>query len=74
MTEKELRDKVIIRRLQQCSYRVTIKYYGKEYHCVSNNSLAWDDLDSEGKRSFYSTNKECLKAFYNECKIVNGLR
>jgi len=73
MTERELREKVTIKWLQQCCYKVTILYYGKEYSCISNNSLAWDDLGEEYNRSYYKTDKQCLKAFYEECKRINGL-
>ena len=74
-TERDLRDCVEIRRLQQGSYKITITYRGKKYSCVSNNSLAWDDLGAEWNenRSYYKTDKQCLRAFYNECKIKNGL-
>ena len=73
MTLNQLREKVTIRRLQQCSYKVTIEYRGKYYSCVSNNSLAWDDLGAEFHRSWYKTDKQCLKAFYDECKRINNL-
>lgn len=73
MTEEQLRERITIKRLQQCSYKVTIVYRGREYSCVSHNSLAWDDLGSEYHRSFYKTDKQCLEAFYEECKRVNRI-
>ena len=73
MTEKQLRDKVYVRRLQQGSYEVTIIFKNKPYHCHSNNSLAWDDLGTEGQRSYYKTDRQCLQAFYDECVRKNNL-
>ncbi len=73
MTEKELREKVTIRRMQQGCYKVTINFRGREYSCQSHNSLAWDDLGDDVHRSYYKTDKQCLEAFYEECKRKNDL-
>ncbi len=72
MTTSELFEKVNVRRLQQGCYKVTIEYRHKFYSCTSNDSLAWDDLGSE-HRVWYKTDKQCLMAFYNECKRKNNL-
>ena len=75
MNEKKLRERVNVQRVQHGQYKVTITYHGKEYTCLSNNSLAWDDLDEEWvqNRSYYKTDKQCLMACYNECKRANNL-
>ena len=60
-------------------YMVEIYYRGKFYSCHSNNSLAWDRINSDDTTparrldGFY-TLKSALKAFYDECKRKNGLR
>lgn len=78
MTLQELKEKVNVRRANgYCSYEVTITYRGKEYHCHSNNSLAWDRLDDDNYTDTYImggyTNKQAWKAFYDECKRKNNL-
>ncbi len=60
-----------------CCYRVEIIYRGKKYHCISNNSEAWDtlgDCDSLSEVSgYYRTGKQALMAFYDECLRKNYL-
>ncbi len=74
MTTKELRQKVDVRHAHGYGqYRVTINYRGKYYTCYSNNTLAWDDLGAVNFRAYYTTDKQCLMAFWNECKRKNDL-
>jgi hypothetical protein len=55
-------------------YKVTIQYRGKEYSCISTDSQAFDRyLDGDATRGHY-TQKDALKAFWNECKRRNNLR
>lgn len=73
MTTKELENKVSWRWIGYGTYKVTIIYRGKEYSCKSHNTLANDDYQSEEHRSYYKTDKQCLMAFYDECKRINHL-
>lgn len=80
MTLKELKDRVSVRRGSgYCSYIITITYYGKEYTCHSNNSLAWDRLTDAAYRSPRDnsgegmTEKEAYQQLMWECKRANGL-
>ena len=73
MTTKELKERVSWKWSGYGSYLVTITYRGKEYHCTSHNTLANDDYQEEGHRSYYKTDRQCLLAFYDECKRANHL-
>lgn len=73
MTEKELKQRIEVRHHSSGSYKVTIYYRGKWYSCVSNNSLAYDDMDRFGDNAYY-TSKQAYMAFWNECKHANNLR
>ena len=73
MTEKKLKERVKWSWCGYGTYNVSITYRGKDYHCKSHNTLANDDYQEEGHRSFYKTDKQCLLAFYNECKRKNNL-
>lgn len=71
MTEKQLKEKVDVRRGNWYGhYDVTIEYRGKKYHCTSNNSFAYDGLD-EG--AYGRTSKQAYQAFYEECLQRNHL-
>ena len=78
MTLQELKRKTTVKRQNGYNcYLVTIDFYGKQYSCYSNNSLAWDRLDdpnlSDQQVSCSYTNKGAYEAFYEECKMKNGL-
>jgi hypothetical protein len=79
MTTKELKDRITIRFSGYGNYKVTIEYRGKLYSCTSNNTLARDritgyadEVPDRAIKDFY-TFKGALLAFYNECKLKNGL-
>ena len=61
-----------IRRLGCGNYKIAIEYRNKPYTCVSNNSLAYDAWKYDDRTHY--TEKQALKAFYDECKRKNGLR
>jgi len=82
MTTKDYQDRIT----QLCHrsgfggrYYVEIYFRGKFYSCHSNNSLAWDRINSDDTTparrldGFY-TLKSALKAFYEECKQKNNLK
>ena len=73
MTTEELKERVSWRWCGYGTYEVTITYRDKQYHCHSHNTIANDDYQSEGHRSHYTTDKQCLMAFYDECKRKNHL-
>lgn len=58
-------------------YVVGISYRGKNYVCISHNSLAFDRLDdeelSDNKSKGGYTNRQAWQAFYDECKRHNCL-
>lgn len=71
MTEQQLRERVVVRHGNWYGfYEVTIKYRGKKYHCSSNNSLAYDALDTG---AYGITSKQAYQAFYEECKRMNDI-
>lgn len=73
MTTKQLKERVKWEWVGYGTYKVTIVYHGKEYCCRSHNTIANDDYQSEGHCSYYKTDKQCLMAFYDECKRANHL-
>lgn len=82
MTLKELDYKVryVGHTTSHGQYEIRIKYRGKEYKCLSNNSLAYDrihsccDFPSDSYIAFGYTYKQALQTFWDECKRENGLR
>lgn len=72
MTQKQLEERVMWGWCGYGTYIVTITYRGKEYHCTSHNTIANDDYKSD-IRVYYKTDKQCLLAFYDECKRKNHL-
>lgn len=82
MTLKELENKVSISRAGgHGQYRITIEYRGREYSCLSNNTLAYDSLPSISNAGgcwddtdLPMTRKQALQSFYDECKRENGLK
>lgn len=55
-------------------YKVTIQYRGKQYSCISTDSMAYDRYMYKPleKRGVY-TQRDALKSFWNECKRKNNL-
>lgn len=77
LTEAQLRERMVVRRGSWYGhYEVEITYRGKKYTCTSTNSLAWDmnDWNPGEPRAWYSSARQALQAFYDECKRKNGLR
>ena len=58
--------------------KVTIKFRGKEYECISTNTHATDRIkdDNEGldRNSYYKTKKQAYLSLYNEVKAANNLK
>lgn len=79
MTLKELKSKVSVKSVLSPGYLVTISYRGKNYSCISNNSLAYYRVvcsryvPDRLERHFY-TLKAAYLSFYDECKAKNGLK
>ena len=78
MTTEELRFKLHIAWKGYGTYRVTINYRGKYYHCLSHNSLAYDrlnctDIVSDRTVKHFYTYRGALDALYKECKQKNDL-
>lgn len=70
MKKEELQRKIRIEWKGYSSYKITIEYRGKDYNCISNNSLAYDSWLIGGGEY---TEKQALMAFWNECKRKNNL-
>lgn len=70
MKKEELQRKIRIEWKGYSSYKITIEYRGKYYSCISNNSLAYDSLNSDNGEY---TEKQALCSFWNECKRKNNL-
>lgn len=74
MTLKELKSKVrIIHAKGYGLYNVEITFYGKTYHCTSNNSWAYDRAIDPEKSDKCYTQKQAYQEFYDECKRKNHL-
>lgn len=59
-------------------FKVKIRYYGKDYSCVSTNTLAYDRISSgcylPGRASFYGyTYKQAVDSLFEECLRQNCL-
>ena len=55
-------------------YKVTIQYRGKQYSCISTDSMAYDRyMDEDAKGRGIYTQLDALKSFWNECKRKNNL-
>jgi hypothetical protein len=78
MTLEQLRERV---REEWCGYgthRVYITYRGKEYTCLTHNTLATDRLRHRYERDSRSvegggTEKQAYEALWDECKRKNVL-
>lgn len=53
-------------------YRACILYRGKNYHCTTTNSQAFDAYNNPDTKGFY-TQRKALLALWNECKTKNQL-
>jgi hypothetical protein len=75
MTTAQLSQRIIADRTSSYGhYKVTIQYRGKEYSCISTDSMAYDrynDEDAKG-RGIY-TQKDALQSLWSECKRKNNL-
>lgn len=76
MTLKQLQNNIIMSPIGYGTYKVTITYRGKRYHCHSNNSMAYDMLNHEKgePKAYYNTQKQARQAVWNECKYKNELK
>lgn len=74
MTTEQLSSRIDARRTSSYGhYKVTIQFRGKEYSCISSDSMAYDRyLDDEATRGHY-TQRDALTSFWNECKRKNNL-
>lgn len=75
MTTKELKSRISIRHYGHGHKLICITFRGKDYKCVSSNTIATDRIgdDSRTPDWFYTTEKQALLSLYNECKRKNNL-
>lgn len=79
MKLEELRSRVTHELACTGTYRVTIEYRGKFYHCFSHNTLAVDriwhtDDDGEPRRVVCGyTEKQAYLSLWRECLLKNNL-
>jgi len=52
-------------------YKVTIQYRGKQYTCLSTDSMAYDRYNDEDSQR--GVQRDSLKSFWNETKRKNNL-
>lgn len=72
MTTKDLRYRLdIVPTSMAGHYKVTIKYRGKEYSCISTNSIAYDVLSWHDGTEM--TERSALLSLFDECKRYNKL-
>ena len=75
MTYEQLYNRITVGTCCHGQFKVTIFYRNKCYECRSNNTLAYDaiKLPSITIASDYYTEKQALKALWDECKEKNSL-
>ena len=77
MTLKELKNKVSIGCCTHGAFNVTITYRGREYTCVSNNTLAYDVIRAflkwDDRKGASYTPTQAYQALYDEVKYFNNL-
>lgn len=76
MTLNELKERVDVSQTSYGNYEVTIIYRNKKYTCHSNDSMAFDAIIEPvwgSSKILYYTEKQAYQAFYDECKMKNGL-
>lgn len=78
MTLKQFREQVREEWVGYGTHRVYIEYRGKEYTCLTHNTLATDRLRSRYEKSPRSiegggTEKQAYETLWNECKRKNNL-
>lgn len=78
MTLKQLREQVREEWVGYGTHRVYIIYRGKEYSCLTHNTIATDRLRHRYERDSRSvegggTEKQAYLALWNECKRKNWL-
>jgi len=75
MTRIELKRRISTRFAGHGHFKVTIVYRGKDYSCITTNTLAIDKIGEERTTplEFYVTEKQALQALWEECKRKNTL-
>lgn len=77
MTTEDLMKRVDYGFRSYGHYNVTIVFRGKEYKCVTTNTMAIDAAERDSlevdRGAYYTTMKKGLQALYNECKFKNEL-
>lgn len=68
----KLKERMTIMALGRGAYRVTIELRGKQYSCVSHDTMAVDAA-WYGRNQRYKNQLEGYKALYKECKNKNYL-
>lgn len=72
MTTSELSQRIIADRTSSYGhYKVTIQYRGKQYSCISTNSMAYDRYNDDDSQT--GVQRDALKSLWNECKRKNNL-
>lgn len=74
MTQKELSHRLTIGVCCGGQFEVTIEYRNKTYRCKSNNTMAYDCIQSDNNElAYYSSVRQAMQALYDECKEANGI-
>ena len=74
MTTQQFLERIDVRKtISYGHYKVTIQYKGRQYSCISTDSVAYDrHLDEDSRGKLY-TQKAALQTLWNECKRKNNL-
>ncbi|DBA55409.1 TPA_asm: hypothetical protein [Porphyromonas phage phage017a_JCVISC001] len=80
MTLKELKKRTRFMPMQaRGSYRIVIEFRGREYACVSQNTLAVDRIKAADclppvtPDDYFTTEKKAYESLYIECKLKHNL-
>lgn len=75
MTIKELKNRITTSFVGYGHFKVTILYRGKEYSCVTTNTMAIDKIGETNitPKEFYTTEKHALRSLWDEVKRKNYL-
>ena len=75
MTTQELQSRISTTPSGHGHFRVEIEFRGKNYSCITNNTLAVDCMydDDINQDRHYVSAKQALLALWNECKRKNNL-
>lgn len=78
MTQQDLKDRYLGSQFKSYGhFKVGFTIRGKDYYCITTNTLALDRIDDDLKDRengrIYVTQKQALRSLYDEVKQKNNL-